>query len=193
MNSLISLLVTRHEKLNFGQPFSPASSCILRNVHAGIQSGAKVPEPSVWVACVTLPKDHTQSLYRIYIFKISPTYTSIKKKTTSVNLYAAQMDLSRLHETFFSAVLYLLNCIFFFLLFRIVGGGGESNWVHTARRPLNGLLYLPQMIMLMENLVEWRLAWETELLGENLPQRNFVHHKTHLTRPGLEYETVKTV
>jgi hypothetical protein len=40
--------------------------------------------------------------------------------------------------------------------------------------------------MIMEKLVEWRLAGETEVLGENPPQLHFVHHKSHLTRPGIE-------
>jgi hypothetical protein len=33
------------------------------------------------------------------------------------------------------------------------------------------------MRVIVEQLVEWRLAGETEVLGENLSQRHFVHHK----------------
>jgi hypothetical protein len=41
-------------------------------------------------------------------------------------------------------------------------------------------------MVIVEKLVEFRLAWETEVLGETLPQRHFVHHKSHMPRPGFE-------
>jgi hypothetical protein len=51
-----------------------------------------------------------------------------------------------------------------------------------------GLLYLPRVtVMMMVNLVEWRLAGETEVLGENLPRRHFVHYKPR----GLEKKRPK--
>jgi phage-related protein len=40
------------------------------------------------------------------------------------------------------------------------------------------------MRMIVEQLVEWRLAGETEVLGENLPQRHFVHHNSTWLDPG---------
>jgi hypothetical protein len=42
------------------------------------------------------------------------------------------------------------------------------------------------MKMIVESMMECRLAGETEVLGENLPQRpTFVHHKIPGAHPGL--------
>jgi hypothetical protein len=53
-------------------------------------------------------------------------------------------------------------CVLIILTFRVPafffnlhsGGEGSPSWVPSTRRPLNGLLYLPQVIMMMEKLVE---------------------------------------
>jgi hypothetical protein len=71
------------------------------------------------------------------------------------------------------AELYLHYPIFFFLH----SGGGIK--FHSTLRPLNGLLCQPRVIMIMEKSVEL-LAGQTEVLGENLPQCRFVHHKPHM-------------
>jgi hypothetical protein len=42
------------------------------------------------------------------------------------------------------------------------------------------------MAMSVEQLVEWELSGETEVLGENQPQCHFVHHKSHMTLTGIE-------
>jgi hypothetical protein len=65
-----------------------------------------------------------------------------------------------------------------------MGGGG--GWVQTGSTRHVGPLWpivMFRMIVRMENLVEWMVG-KTEVLGENLPRRHFVHHKSHLTRPG---------
>jgi hypothetical protein len=40
------------------------------------------------------------------------------------------------------------------------------------------MVYCASRAFMMEKLVEWS-AVKTEVLGENLPQRRFVHHKPH--------------
>jgi hypothetical protein len=65
-----------------------------------------------------------------------------------------------------------------FFLIGIVVGGVQLGPLGTAAT--NGLLCQLRLIMTMENLVEWRLAGETKVLGENLPPCRFVHYKPHM-------------
>jgi hypothetical protein len=65
-------------------------------------------------------------------------------------------------------------------------GGGAHMEVHAALRPVIGLLYLSRVIVRMGRSW-WNEMWlpgKTEVLGEILLQRHFVHHKSHLPDPG---------
>jgi hypothetical protein len=77
-----------------------------------------------------------------------------------------------------------------FFLIGMMGGGIQLGSLGTGT--INGLLCRPHVIRMMEKLVEW-LAGETEVLGENLPQCPYVHHKPHVLprrEPGpLRWET----
>jgi hypothetical protein len=66
---------------------------------------------------------------------------------------------------------------FFFFDYETIG---------TAATP--GLLCQPRVIMKMtvESMMECRLAGETEVLGENLPQRHFCPLQNPTCPPGFE-------
>jgi hypothetical protein len=77
---------------------------------------------------------------------------------------------------------YILTEEFYFIIL----SGVRLSPLGTAAT--TGLLYQPQMIDdghcgAMGGI---KIGRETEVLGEKVPRRHFVHHKFHITRPGLE-------
>jgi hypothetical protein len=42
------------------------------------------------------------------------------------------------------------------------------------------------MMVIVEQSMECELVGENEVLGGNLPQFHFVHHKSHMPWPGIE-------
>jgi hypothetical protein len=137
--------------------------------------------------------DMCSLFYQISISKGSTTYrlaTNLAKFLTQILRYVKTRCLHRGHWKeggHFSclSVYYSLKfgdaVPFFFLR-----GVGLTS---PGTAATSGLLYSPrwQMMVIVEQSVEWRLAGETEVLGENLPQRHLVQHKSYLTRPVREH------
>jgi hypothetical protein len=71
-----------------------------------------------------------------------------------------------------------------FFLICIVGGGVQTGSTRHVGHFNLGLLYLPRVIVRMENLVEW-MAGETEVLGEIYPGATLSTTNRTWPDPGL--------
>jgi hypothetical protein len=81
-------------------------------------------------------------------------------------------------------MLWLFNDVFSSFFSFLGWGETESTWYvgHYLAYCTSPGWY---MMMSVEQSVEWELAGETDVLGENLPQCHFVHQKSHTTWPDL--------
>jgi hypothetical protein len=139
------------------------SSILVWNAKAQYRSG---------ISAVRFPCKAIQRSFGIILKLLSFAREPAKREACEVSQWDAPTDSSM---WFVTHGVQLIN----------YSGGVESNWVHSALRPQIGLLCQARVIMMMEKLVEW-WAGETEVLGENLPQCRFAHHKSHMTRTGFE-------
>jgi hypothetical protein len=72
------------------------------------------------------------------------------------------------------------------LLTRGNGRYWNKNRLQRLYRYLKYITSVIGWLMNMEQLVEWKMAGETEVLRENLPQCICIHHKSHMTWPKIE-------
>jgi hypothetical protein len=111
----------------------------------------------------------TADLWRTCIVKVTNSWGCI---STPVCVYVVGLK----HTV--TSAFYLLLVLLPERMFLRVGW----DWVHFVLRPLFGLLYQHRMMMMsVEQSVEWELAGETKVLGENPPHCHFAHNKSHVT------------
>jgi hypothetical protein len=107
-----------------------------------------------------LPGSFMNLLFEVCLNKNHITDFNMKKEIHSAGLY-----------NFIQCLIVACNyCSIVHISYHphvFISGGWSPNWVHSARRPLTGILYLPGVMVKMENLVEI-MAGENEVLGENV-------------------------
>jgi hypothetical protein len=115
--------------------------------------------------------------------QMNPSVTCVwEQQTTKTTFLPLHIDNVRSYSAAFHLFSLLCADTYMYLL-----SGGWSP-TGSTRHGGHWLAYcsLLRVIMMMENLMEWRLTGETEVLVENPPQRHFVHYKFHFTRPEIE-------
>jgi hypothetical protein len=137
--------------------------------------------PPEWEMSLQYVTDTRRSLSPIAFTSWGNHHWNLLHRTVNME---STIYLSLSHFIYFFFIFYFF--LFFIFFCNSHSGEWSPNWVYSAHRPFTGLLYLPRVIVRMQNLVEWGLVRAAEVLGENLPQRHFVYHKSDLTRPGRE-------
>jgi hypothetical protein len=86
--------------------------------------------------------------------KLKQLYTNLCRIISPYSSFEIKYIYTQNCSEYFYCLLGLILKKLYKNFFLNLDSGGSPNWVHSARRPLTGLLYLPRVNVRMENLVE---------------------------------------